>query len=101
AYEEPESDRVISGGGPRFPQRCLRGQQRGHLLPVVEIFHCCYRLLPAGKPEAWLIRWLTLIRAFPFAANSGQYLATGASKSNSPRSAISSAVSAVMVLVVE
>ncbi len=53
------------------------------------------------RPAAWLIRWLTLTPAFPLAANSGQYLATGASKSSSPRSASSSAVSAVMVLVVE
>ena len=48
----------------------------------------------------WL-KWLTLTPDFPLAANSGQYFATGASKSRSPRSAISRAVKAVMVLVVE
>jgi len=43
----------------------------------------------------------TVTRDFPPAANSGQYLATGASKSIRPRSARRSAVSAVIVLVVE
>ena len=43
----------------------------------------------------------TVIAPLPLAANSGQYLATGALKSIRPRSASSSAVSAVIVLVVE
>ena len=54
------------------------------------------------SPEEWLITWLTLIFSFPLAANSGQYLATGASKSSNRRDRrATSAVSAVMVFVVE
>src|SRR5580765_2569749 len=46
-------------------------------------------------------RWRILIRALPRAANSGQYLATVASRSSSPRSTSTSAASDVMHLVVE
>src|SRR5262245_65734387 len=52
-------------------------------------------------PEVCDSRWRTLIPALPRAANSGQYLATLASRSNSPRSTSTSAASAVIVLVVE
>ena len=50
--EEPEGDRVISGGGPRLPQGGLRGEQGCHLLPVVEIFHCSDWLSPRGEPRS-------------------------------------------------
>ena len=53
------------------------------------------------RPAEWAIRWLTLTADFPLAANSGQYLATGASKSSSPRSASRRAVMKLIVLVVE
>src|SRR5439155_20054357 len=45
--------------------------------------------------------WRTLPPALPRAANSGQYLATDASRLSSPRSTSTSAASAVIVLVVE
>src|SRR5262245_55284003 len=46
-------------------------------------------------------RWRTLTPALPRAANSGQYEATLALRSSSPRSTSASAASAVIVLVVE
>src|SRR6185295_5538818 len=52
-------------------------------------------------PEVCDKRWRTLIPALPRTANSGQYLATLASRSSSPRSTSASAASAVIVLVVE
>src|SRR5205085_1361907 len=52
-------------------------------------------------PEVCDKSWRTLIPALPRAANSGQYLATFASRSSSPRSTSTSAASAVIVLVVE
>src|SRR3954447_25877400 len=52
-------------------------------------------------PEACDSRWRTLIPALPLAANSGQYLATVASRSSSPRSTSTSAASEVIALVVE
>src|SRR5947207_1023540 len=52
-------------------------------------------------PEACDSRWRTLIPALPRAANSGQYAATGASRSSSPRSTSTSAASEDIVLVVE
>src|SRR5262249_39709118 len=52
-------------------------------------------------PEVCDSRWRTLIPALPRAANSGQYLATVASRSSLPRSTSTSAASAVIVLVVE
>jgi hypothetical protein len=47
------------------------------------------------------MRWRTSIASLPAAANSGQYVATGAWKSSSPRSASISAHRKVMVLVVD
>src|SRR5215470_12686812 len=52
-------------------------------------------------PEVCDSRWRTLTPALPRAANSGQYEATAASRSSSPRSTSTSAASAVIVLVVE
>src|SRR5882724_861819 len=52
-------------------------------------------------PEVCDRSWRTLIPALPQAANSGQYAATFASRSSSPRSTSTSAASAVIVLVVE
>src|SRR3954466_4486759 len=52
-------------------------------------------------PEVCDSRWRTLIPDLPRAANSGQYAATFASRSSSPRSTSTSAASAVIVLVVE
>src|SRR3954447_22441425 len=52
-------------------------------------------------PEVCEKSWRTWIPALPRAANSGQYLATVASRSSSPRSTSTSAASAVIVLVVE
>src|SRR5262249_59993956 len=52
-------------------------------------------------PEVCDSRWRTLIPALPLAANSGQYLATFASRSSSPQSTSASAARAVIVLVVE
>src|SRR5207249_2946748 len=50
-------------------------------------------------PEVCDSRWRTLIPALPRAANSGQYRATGASRSSSPRSTSTSAARAVGVSV--
>src|SRR3984893_2344364 len=52
-------------------------------------------------PEVCDSRWRTLIPALPLAANSGQYLATVASRSSSPRSTSTSAASEVIALLVE
>src|SRR5258708_6274321 len=52
-------------------------------------------------PEVCDSSWRTLIAALPRAANSGQYAATFASRSSSPRSTSTSAASEVIVLVVE
>src|SRR5262249_59177970 len=52
-------------------------------------------------PEVCDSRWRTLTPALPRAANSGQYEATAASRSSSPRSTSTSAASEVMLLVVE
>src|SRR5437764_12028077 len=52
-------------------------------------------------PEVCDSKWRTLIPALPRAANSGQYAATFASRSSSPRSTSTSAASEVIVLVVE
>src|SRR6516164_4542745 len=52
-------------------------------------------------PEVCDRSWRTLILSLPLAANSGQYLATVASRSSAPRSTSPSAASAVIVLVVE
>src|SRR5262245_15397419 len=52
-------------------------------------------------PEVCDRRWRTLTPALPLAANSGQYEATAASRSSSPRSTSTSAASAVIVFVVE
>jgi hypothetical protein len=53
------------------------------------------------RPAECAMTWATVTAAFPLAANSGQYFATGAWTSSSPRSASRRAVRAVMVLVVE
>ena len=53
------------------------------------------------SPDEWLSRWATVTLSLPFAANCGQYRDTGAARSTSPRSASSSAVNAVIVLVQE
>jgi hypothetical protein len=50
-------------------------------------------------PEACDMRWRTRTSCLPRAANSGQYLATGASTSSSPRSTSISAARLVTVLV--
>src|SRR5437763_1689695 len=52
-------------------------------------------------PEVCAIRWRTSMPSLPLAANSGQYLVTGAYTSSSPRSTSSSAASESMVLVVD
>src|SRR6516164_4578190 len=52
-------------------------------------------------PDMCDSKWRTLTAALPLVANSGQYLATVASRSSSPRSTSTSAASAVMHLVVE
>jgi hypothetical protein len=52
-------------------------------------------------PEVCDSNWRTLILPLPPAANSGQYAATLASKSSSPRSTSTSAASEVIVFVVE
>src|SRR6478752_1246997 len=52
-------------------------------------------------PEVCDSKWRTLIPALPLVANSGQYLATFASRSSSPRSTSTRAASEVMDLVVE
>ncbi len=52
-------------------------------------------------PEVCDIRCLTSTPSLPLAANSGQYVATGASRSSCPRSARTSAASEVIVLVVD
>ena len=54
-----------------------------------------------GTPAVWAITCRTSTPSLPFWANSGQYRATGASKSSSPRSASISMQVAAMVLVVE
>src|SRR5580765_6837505 len=62
------------------------------------------RVIGCSQPETPDMcdsRWRTLIAALPLAANSGQYLATVASRSSSPRSTNASAASDVMHLVVE
>src|SRR3954447_13850697 len=62
------------------------------------------RVIGCSQPETPEVcdrRWRTLIPALPLAANSGQYLATLASRSSSPRSTSTSAASAVIALVVE
>ncbi len=55
----------------------------------------------SGRPAVCDSRCRTSTRSLPAAANSGQYLATGASRSRSPRSARISALSATIVLVVD
>src|SRR6516164_3447189 len=62
------------------------------------------RVIGCSQPETPEVcdrSWRTLIPALPRAANSGQYLATFASRSSSPRSTSTSAASEVIVLVVE
>ena len=54
-----------------------------------------------GRPAVWPITCLTSTFSLPAAANSGQYVATGAWKSMRPRSARISAHSAVIVLVID
>src|SRR6516164_1141434 len=62
------------------------------------------RVIGCSQPETPEVcdrSWRTLIPALPRAANSGQYVATVASRSSSPRSISTSAASEVIVLVVE
>src|SRR5262245_30446158 len=62
------------------------------------------RVIGCSQPETPEVcdrRWRTLTPALPLAANSGQYEATVASRSSSPRSTSTSAASEVMLLVVE
>src|SRR4051794_11638578 len=54
-----------------------------------------------GRPAVCDIRWRTSTPSLPAAANSGQYLATGACTSSSPRSTRTRAQRAVIVLVVD
>ena len=53
------------------------------------------------RPAVWLITWRTAMSALPSAANSGQYVATGAYRSSSPRSASISIARAATVFVVD
>ena len=53
------------------------------------------------SPAEWAMRWLTSMFSLPFAANSGQYVATLPWRSSSPRSARINAHSAVIVFVVD
>src|SRR4051812_43091873 len=55
----------------------------------------------ADTPDVCDMRCLTSTASLPLAANSGQYFATGAYTSNSPRSASTRAASDVMVFVVD
>lgn len=55
----------------------------------------------AIKPAWWDSIQRTGMSALPFAANSGQYFATGASRSSAPRSASMCAAVAVAPLVAE
>jgi len=55
----------------------------------------------AETPEVCDIRCLTSMSSLPLAAKSGQYLATGAYTSSSPRSTRTSAQSDVIVFVVD
>src|SRR5262245_21799401 len=62
------------------------------------------RVIGCSQPETPEVcdnRWRTLIPALPLAPNSGQYLATVASRSIWPRFTSTRAASAVMALVVE
>src|SRR4051794_7004181 len=54
-----------------------------------------------GSPAVCDSKWRTSTPSLPAWANSGQYVATGASTSSSPRSASTSALSAVIVFVVD
>ena len=94
-------ERVVARGRAGLPPRRLGGEQGGGLLPVVQVLEG-ERLVPArhargvrhevADEHAAPCRW---------PANSGQYAATGASRSSCPRSASISAASAVIVLVVD
>src|SRR4051794_18049118 len=55
----------------------------------------------AETPDVCDVRCRTSIASLPFAANSGQYFATGACTSSSPREATTSAESDVIVFVVD
>src|SRR5688572_15673536 len=52
-------------------------------------------------PDVWLITCRTSMFSLPFAANSGQYFATGANGSSSPRSTRIRAARLVTVFVVD
>lgn len=54
-----------------------------------------------GRPAVCASTWLTRTFSLPAAANAGQYVATGACRSSSPRSASISTHRAVIVLVVD
>ena len=63
---------VVAGRGAGLPQRRLRGEERGRLLPVVEV-GLLDRLLPSpDSPAVWAMRWRTSMASLPLAANSGQ-----------------------------
>ena len=53
------------------------------------------------RPAVWPMTWRTSMLSLPFSANSGQYVATDAEKSSSPRSASIKAQRNVIVLVVD
>ena len=86
ADEEPLGERVVPGRGARLPLRSLRGQPCGGGRPVVEILGRG-RPSQSGRPAVCASRCRTSTSSLPAAANSGQYRATGASRSSSPRSA--------------
>ena len=95
----PVVERVVAGCGSRLPPGRLGGQPGGGLLPVVDVLDGDGLSQP-DTPEVCDMRWRTSIPPCRWRANSGQYLATGASRSSSPRSTSISAARLVIVLVV-
>jgi hypothetical protein len=85
---------VVSGRASRFPVRSLCGQTCRDGRPVIEIPD---RPVPVGQAR----RCRTSRFSLPATANSRQYRPTGAARSSSPRSARTSAHSAVIVLVTD
>ena len=100
ADQEPLGERVVAGRGARLPLRGLRGQPCRDGRPVVEVLDVMGPS-QSGSPAVCASTCRTSTSSLPAAANSGQYPATGASRSSSPRSARISAHSAVIVLVVD
>ena len=97
---KPERHRVVGEGGTRFPKRFLIPEEANHRVPIQESSGRL-QFVQCGQSRKMREQVANGSLSLPAAANSGQYRATGASRSSSPRSMSRFATSAVIPLVAD